>query len=90
MGNLVVVLRIMPEDADIDLETIKAAVKEKTPEGAELQGWQVKPVAFGLEALDVTVVMNDAEGALSTDALEEVYAAIEGVGSVQVTDLGRF
>jgi elongation factor 1-beta len=90
MGNLVVVFRIMPEGPEVDLETIKSGVKTATPKGAELQGWQVKPVAFGLRALEVTVVMDDQEGALSSDAVEEAYSAIEGVGSVQVTDVGRF
>lgn len=90
MGNLVVVLRVMPEDESTDLEKLKAEIKRVTPKGAELQGWQVKPVAYGLKALDVTVVMNDVEGAPSADVVEEAYGAIEGVGSVQVTDLGRF
>jgi elongation factor 1-beta len=90
MGNLVVVFRVMPEDAEVDLEGLKASIKKATPKGAELQGFQVKPVAFGLKALEVTVVMEDREGALSSDAVEEAYSGLQGVGSVQVTDLGRF
>ncbi|MHB8584661.1 MAG: elongation factor 1-beta [Thermoplasmatota archaeon] len=90
MGNLVVVFRVMPEGPETDLEMLKAEIKKTTPVGAVLQGFQVKPIAFGLKALEVTVVMDDREGALSSDTVEEAYAGINGVGSVQVTDLGRF
>lgn len=88
MGRLVAVFRLMPEDADVDLEKIKERVRSATPPEAVLQGWQVKPVAFGLKALDVTITMEDDEGG-STDQLEAAYSGIEGVGSVQCTDVGR-
>lgn len=88
VGKLVAVFRLMPEDADIDIEKLKEGVRAKTPKNVSLQGWQVQPVAFGLKALDVTIVMEDDEGG-STDELEEAYNGIEGVGSVQCTDVGR-
>ncbi|HWG91465.1 MAG TPA: elongation factor 1-beta [Candidatus Thermoplasmatota archaeon] len=88
MGKLVAVFRLMPEDTDVDIEAIKTAVKNATPKEAVLQGWQVKPVAFGLKALDVTITMEDDEGG-STDQLEAAYNGIAGVGSVQCVDVGR-
>ncbi|HVL48487.1 MAG TPA: elongation factor 1-beta [Candidatus Thermoplasmatota archaeon] len=88
MGKLVAVFRVMPEDADVDLETIKAGVKASVPKDAELQGWQVVPVAFGLKALEVTVVMEDESGA-GPDGVELAFSEIAGVGSVQMTDVGR-
>ena len=89
MGRLIAVFRLMPESPETDLETIKAAVKTVTPKGVDLQGWQVKPIAFGLNALDVTIVMNDEQEDVSTDSIEEAYNGIEGVGGVQCTDVGR-
>lgn len=89
MGRLIAVFRLMPEGVEVDIEGIKAEVKKVTPKGAELQGWQVKPVAFGLNALDVTLVMNDEQEDVSTDKIEEAYSGIPGVGSVQCTDVGR-
>lgn len=89
MGRLVAVFRLMPEGVEVDLEKVKTSVKEVTPKGVDLQGWQVQPVAFGLNALDVTIVMNDEQEDVSTDSIEEAYGGIEGVGSVQCTDVGR-
>lgn len=89
MGKLVAVFRLMPEGVEVDLEKMKEGVKRVTPKGVDLQGWQVKPVAFGLKALDVTIVMNDESEDVSTDTIEEAYNGIEGVGSVQCTDVGR-
>ena len=45
------------------------------------------PVAFGLKALNVTFVMDEKKG--STDALEADLGVIEGVESVEVTDVRR-
>ena len=89
VGRLIAVFRLMPEGVEEDLEAIKAEVKNVTPKGVDLQGWQVQPVAFGLKALDVTIVMNDEQEDVSTDKIEEAYSGIKGVGSVQCTDVGR-
>lgn len=89
MGQLIAVFRLMPEGLEVDLEAMKAEVKKVTPSGVQLQGWQVKPVAFGLKALDVTIIMNDEQEDVSTDTIEEAYSGIPGVGSVQCTDVGR-
>ena len=46
-----------------------------------------EPVAFGLKALNIVFVMDEAKG--STDALEEEIKGLEGVNSVEVTDVRR-
>ena len=87
-SGLVVVFKIMPESPETDLEAMKNEVRKLVVAPAELQGFQVEPVAFGLKALKVTVVMQDVEG--GPDQLEEAFSQIENVNSVQVVDMGRF
>lgn len=87
-SGLVVVFKLMPESPETDLEAMKEEVRKTVQDPAELQGFQIEPVAFGLKALKVTVLMDDIEG--GPDMLEEAFGNIDSVESVQVVDLGRF
>lgn len=89
MAQLVVEFKVMPDGAEADLEAIKAEVEKVTPDSAKLQGMELKPVAFGLKAIHVTVTMVDEEDAPGPDEVEEAYGAIDGVASVQIINLGR-
>lgn len=83
MGSVAVTFRIMPEDAETDLEAIKARVR-KTLEGS-LRDLKEQPVAFGLKAVLAIAVVNDASG--GSEGLEQSLAAIPGVGSVETVDV---
>lgn len=88
--DLIVVFKIMPDDADIDTqklgETALATVKKIAP-AAKVQNIELKPVAFGLKSVHVTILMNDGAG--GPDALEEAFNNLEGVGSASVAEMGR-
>jgi len=47
----------------------------------------IRDIAFGLRALDVTVVVPDAEGGV--DPIAEDISSIDGVESAEVVDVGR-
>ncbi len=87
MGKVVATIKVMPENPEIDMTNLKTIIKSSMPEGAELHGISEKPVAFGLIALDVMVIVDDAAG--GTDAVEKELSRIEGVGNIEVTDLRR-
>ena len=88
--DLIVVFKIMPDDADVDTqklgEAALATVKKIQPE-AKVQNVEFKPVAFGLKSVNVTVLMNDGAG--GPDALEMAFGELPGVGSASVDQLGR-
>lgn len=88
--DLIVVFKIMPDDAEIDTqklgEAALATVQKVQPE-AKVQNIAFKPVAFGLKSVEVTVLMSDGAG--GPDALEEAFNALEGVGSASVAEMGR-
>ena len=71
----------------MDLSPIKDAIKKSIPNGVDLKRIEEKPVAFGLVALNVVVMMPDGlEG--GTDNVEQAFAKIKHVQSVETTDVG--
>lgn len=88
MADVVVTMKIMPENPEVDLGKIKTEVDGLVKEfGGEVGKTEEEPIAFGLVALNVIFVMDEALG--STDDLEEKTTAISGVQSVEVTDVRR-
>ncbi|MGI0149214.1 MAG: elongation factor 1-beta [Thermoplasmata archaeon] len=83
MGSVAVTFRIMPEDAEADLEAIEARVRKAL--GESLRDLKEEPVAFGLKAIIVIAVVSDAAG--GSDPLEQSLAAVPGVGSVETIDV---
>ena len=83
MGSVAITFRIMPDDAETDLEAIKSAV-QSTLKGA-LRDLREEPVAFGLRAILAIAIVNDASG--GSEELEQSLAAISGVGSVDTVDV---
>jgi elongation factor 1-beta len=82
MGSVVAILRVMPESPDVDLEKLKAALKEKLP---GIKDVQEEPIGFGLKALKLAVIVNDAGG--ETDALEGKLSAVPGVERAEIIEV---
>ena len=88
MGDVAAKIKVMPESVDTDLAQLKEKLKAVIPAGAELHGDIVEePIAFGLKALIVTLIVNDQEG--GTEAVEEAFAKIPGAENVQVVEAYR-
>jgi elongation factor 1-beta len=89
MGTAIATLKIMPESPDIDLKHIEdEALKLITAFSDERQKKvDVQPVAFGLKSVSITFLMDEKLG--GTDALEAQISGIEGVQSVELSDIRR-
>jgi len=85
MGEVGIVVKIMPEGMEIDLEKLKEKVKEVVPEGIKITKTDVTPIAFGLKALLVEMIMKDE----SPDELIEKISGIEGVSRAEIEKVGR-
>src|SRR5437016_8663333 len=83
MGSVPVTFRILPDDADTDLESIRSRVRSTL--GSALRDLREQPVAFGLKAILAVAVVSDASG--GSDPLEQSLTAIPGVGSVETVDV---
>ncbi len=89
MAQVVITLRIMPQNPDIDLSKIEASAKSEIIKFCNSKEFktQIEPIAFGLKALDILFVMDESKG--STEELENKISQIDGVESVEVTDVRR-
>jgi elongation factor 1-beta len=87
MGKVAAQIKVMPESPEVDLDVLQERLEAALPEGAKIQGFDRDDVAFGLVALLPTVIVPDDAG--GTDAVEEAFAAVEDVESVDVGDVGR-
>ncbi|MDY6769269.1 MAG: elongation factor 1-beta [Candidatus Nanohaloarchaea archaeon] len=83
MGEVAVVLKVMPDGTDTDLDRIEGEVRE----ALDVEDLQEEEVAFGLKALKVSTIVGDEEG--GTDAVENAVSGIDGVRSVEVEDMQR-
>ena len=78
MVKISCVYKVMPEDAETDLEKIKDDIR-----GAlDVEDIGEEEVAFGLRAVKVSCITTDEEG--GTDAVEEKLSKLENVQSIEL------
>jgi len=82
MGSVAVIVRVMPDSPEVDLVKLKSMLKEKLP---GIQDIQEEPIGFGLKALKLVAVINDAGG--ETDAIEGKLNAIAGVERAEIVEV---
>jgi len=87
MGKVAAQLKVMPQSPDVDLDALQERLENSLPEGAKISRVDRDDVAFGLVALLPTVIVPDDAG--GSDAVEEAFAQVEGVESVEVEQVGR-
>ena len=89
MADVVITFNIMPESPDADLKQIEIAALEeiKAFTGIDNHKVSIEPVAFGLKAVKIMFVMPEAKG--GTEELEKQISRIDGVNSVEMTDIRR-
>lgn len=87
MARLVARIRILPAEAESNLEAVVGTIKNSMPSGMEMKGHALEPIAFGLNALVGDFLLDDAEGQM--DKLEESIRAVEGVGEIEVMNISR-
>ncbi|NPA74991.1 MAG: elongation factor 1-beta [Euryarchaeota archaeon] len=85
MGDVLITYKIMPDGVDVDLERIKSDVEKKLEGIAQINDFNEEPVAFGLKALIVRVIVKD-EGGIS-DKIEEILQGIDNVQGVVVNEV---
>jgi len=87
MTRLVARIRILPAEAESNLETVIQSIKASIPQGMEMKGHAMEPIAFGLNAIVGDFLLDDAEGQM--DKLEDSIRNIEGVGEIEVMNISR-
>ncbi|EMR74002.1 translation elongation factor 1B (aEF-1B) [Thermoplasmatales archaeon SCGC AB-539-N05] len=89
MGEVVALIRVMPDGVldDAKLNDIMNEIKNLIKNPVKLGRLEIKDVAFGLRALNVTVIVPDSEGGV--EPIADVLSKIKGVESAEVVDIGR-
>jgi len=88
MAKVLVVIKILPTDIDIDLEQLVSKIKSSLPNIYDFKTYEIEPVAFGLKALRLFILMpEDIEG--GTESLENIIQSVEGVSQLEVETVHR-
>ena len=87
MARVIITLKIMPEDVDVDLEDLLKRIKDAVPDGTDVRANEIVPVAFGLKALRMNVARDESMG--GTDDIEEAITQLDGVAQVEVETVSR-
>ncbi|MEA2034243.1 MAG: elongation factor 1-beta [Euryarchaeota archaeon] len=82
MGDVAIIFKIMPESPDVDMEALKAAIKEKIP---STQDMVIEPIGFGLSYLKIALVVPDGEG--TTEEAEATLNNLKDVGTAEIVSL---
>ena len=82
MGKMVLIYKISPEGID-ETDAVEKIVKEKMQEYGEVKDVQREPIAFGLEAIKIAILV-EAKGTEGiTEKIENALKDIQGVSSVE-------
>ncbi|MFH0815521.1 MAG: elongation factor 1-beta [Methanobacteriota archaeon] len=86
MGDVLIFFQAAPEGLETDLGKMRAGLEAVAKKHGRLPGpIEQKPLAFGLEALIVKVIIPDKAGLM--DKLEAELRAVEGVSNVETLDM---
>jgi elongation factor 1-beta len=88
MGTAALKIKLMPESPDVDLETIKEKAKNLALKHNKVlvHSIEEEEIAFGLKAVIITLVWPEE---LEQSVIEDEFAGIEQVNSVQIIDFRR-
>lgn len=87
MATAIITFKIMPIDPSIDLAAVEGTAKGLIAKaGGDLGKVEIEPVAFGLNALKLFVVIDEKLGG---DDIEKALCGIEGVNSCEISDFRR-
>ncbi len=84
---MLVRMKILPEEAGLDLSEVARGIALKLPEGLSIRREAKEPIAFGLEALILDIEVPDEEGMI--DKVEDIVKGAPKVSNVQVLSASR-
>ena len=85
MGDVAVVLRVLPSDTDVDIEALRISIKDKLKPICEVNKTEVQEIGYGLKAMKFQIIVPDEEGRI--DKVEDAISSVEGVGQVDAEDV---
>jgi len=88
MGKIIIAYKIFPSESTVDLELLKEKIKKQLSDIASVQRFAEEPIAFGISALIVNLVLPEhKEGIL--DETEKRLTDMEEVSQIQALGVNR-
>lgn len=85
MGDVAVILKVLPEDNEIDVEKLKSEIEGEIRNVCKLNKSELEEIGFGLKAIRLEVIVPDEEGKI--DKVETNISRVKGVGQVDTEDV---
>jgi len=85
MGDVAIQYRLLPDSPDANIDELIEKIKISLPEGVRLNNHEMKPFAFGLNAIEILVIMKDEAGI--SDQTENALSSISGIQSVEALEM---
>lgn len=88
MARVLASFRVFPSDIDVDRDILKEEIEKNLPPYASVYKFEDEPIAFGLVALIVHILMpEDKEG--GTDEVESKLRKIKAISDFQTLMVRR-
>jgi len=85
---VLVAVKVLPADVEVDLVKLKDDIQSALPEEVKVAGSKVEPIAFGLNALILQVILPEDRGG-DLERLEEAIRETNGVGETETLMVSR-
>jgi len=85
MGDVGIIYKILPEDLEVNVEDLMKRIEEQVKDMVKIKGMQIKPIAFGLNAILMYIIVKDEAGI--AEKFEEKVKSIKGVGEIEVEEM---
>ncbi|MEM2904349.1 MAG: elongation factor 1-beta [Candidatus Bathyarchaeia archaeon] len=82
MAKVLLSLKVMPAGIDVDLDRLREAIQSALPGEVKVARSRVEPIAFGLNALILQIVLPQDRGG-DLEKVEEAIRATKGVGEIE-------
>ncbi len=87
MGSYVIRLKVLPTDTDVDSQKLLGSISSSLGPERPIRRNNVEPIAYGLYALIIDVVVPEAEGVI--DSVEQTVSGAPMVGQYELLGVSR-
>ncbi len=88
MAKVVVSLKLLPSDVSVDLDALKIKIEKSLPKYASVHKFVEEPIAFGLVALIVHIVVPEETGG-GLDEIEKVLKGMDEISEIETLMVRR-